>query len=56
MNEEVIEYFMGLYPDRMELDKMDKFTRIKLIGKIELLNEMVRFIDEEYGTKLGKSK
>ena len=52
--DEVIEHFKKLYPDEMVLDKVDEHYRLKLAGKIELINEMVAFIDREYGTKLGK--
>ena len=53
MNEEVIEHFKKLYPDEMVTSDMGIFERAKLAGKVELLTEMIRFIDEEYGTKLG---
>ena len=49
--EEVIEHFKGLYPDKMTLDKMDEFDRVKLIGKVELIREIVIFITEEYGSR-----
>lgn len=38
--ENFIENFKKKYPDLMILDKIDEFERIKLIGKVELLNEM----------------
>lgn len=35
-----VEKFSKLYPDLMVLDRKDEFERIKLAGKVELLNEM----------------
>lgn len=35
-----IESFEKIYPDLMVLDRKDEFERIKLAGKVELLQEM----------------
>ena len=35
-----VEKFSKLYPDLMVLDRKDEFERIKLAGKVELLQEM----------------
>ena len=52
--DEVIEYFKKQYPDVMVLDEVSEYERLKLAGKVELINEMVKFIEDEYSVKLGK--
>jgi len=52
--DELLEYFRKQYPDEMVLDKVDEFDRVKLVGKVELLKEIARWYEDEYGTKLGK--
>ena len=52
--EEILEHFKELYPDEMVLTYIEEFDRVKLAGKVELLREMVMFIEDEYGTKFNK--
>jgi len=53
--EDVLEHFKKVYPDEMVLEPITEFDRLKLAGKVELINEMVKFIEDEYSVKLGKS-
>ena len=52
--EEVIEHFKNLYPDEMVLTYIEDFERLKLAGKVELIREMVSFMEEEYSVKFNK--
>ena len=55
MVEEVLEHFKRLHPDKMVLDKIDSYELGKLAGKVELLLDMARFVEEEYGIKFKPS-
>ena len=48
VNENVLEYFDRLYPDKMELQDKPEFQRAKRAGKVELLNEIRKFMKDEY--------
>ena len=42
---DVQRYLEELYPDKMILDNVDEFDRIKLAGKTELAIELLSLID-----------
>lgn len=42
-----IEKFKKKYPDLMVLSNMNDFERFKLIGKVELLNEMTASLKDK---------
>ena len=55
MIDDVLEYFNKLYPNEMVTHEMNVFGRVKLAGKVELLQEIARFLEDEYGSKLGSN-
>jgi len=40
----------------MVLDEMTEYDRLKLAGKVELLREMVIFMEEEYSSRFEVGK
>jgi len=50
--DDAITHFEKLYPDKMQLTNMPEFERVKLAGKVELLNEIRKFLKEEYGNNV----
>lgn len=43
--EALLSYLKANYPDKMVLDKIDEFERIKLAGKVELAIELITLIE-----------